>query len=260
MGSAEVQGELWGIAARDWTELQEPFHKPLWDEMLSAAQVGQDTRVLDAGCGGGGAAALASQRGAHVSGLDASEPLIRIASERVPGGDFRTGDIESMPFPDDSFDAVIAANSIQYAANRVAALEEMGRVCVPGGRVVAGLFSTPDKVGFRVFFKAVRDTLPEPPPGDGPFGLSAPGILEELFENAGLQVVHSGEVNCPFAYQDFDAFWKANVAGGPVQGALRVVGEEQLKTAVLNAVEPFQNKAGSINMDNYFRYVVANVR
>jgi hypothetical protein len=29
VGSAQVQGELWGSAARDWAELQEPMHRPL---------------------------------------------------------------------------------------------------------------------------------------------------------------------------------------------------------------------------------------
>lgn len=215
--------------------------------------------MLDVGCGGGGSSLLADQRGAHVSGLDAAEPLVQLARERVPAGDFRAGDMESLPFPDDAFDAVIASNSVQYAADSVAALKEMRRVCAPGGRVVAGLFSTPDKVEYRVLFQAVRDSLPDPPPGDGPFGLSAPGKLEKLFEDAGLPVVHADEVNCPFTFQDFDAFWRAGVAAGPLQGALRIVNEAKLKSAARTAVEPFQNEAGSILMNNAFRFVVAEV-
>ncbi len=84
MGSSTGQGELWGGAARDWAELQEPQHLPVWEAMLGAAKVGQGTRFFDAGCGGGGTSVLAAQRGAHVSGLDASEALIAIARKRVP--------------------------------------------------------------------------------------------------------------------------------------------------------------------------------
>jgi hypothetical protein len=39
-----------------------------------------------------------SYRGALVSGIDAAEGLVAIARERVPDGDFRVGDIESLPF------------------------------------------------------------------------------------------------------------------------------------------------------------------
>ena len=93
MGSSKIQGELWGAAARDWAEIQEPLHIPVWQAMLDAAKVGQGTFLLDAGCGGGGASVLAAQLGANVSGLDASEALIAIAGERVPQGDFRVGDV-----------------------------------------------------------------------------------------------------------------------------------------------------------------------
>jgi 2-polyprenyl-3-methyl-5-hydroxy-6-metoxy-1,4-benzoquinol methylase len=78
MGSSTTQGELRGAATRDWAELQEPQHKPVLEAMLDAAKVGQGRRFFDAGCGGG-ASALAAQRGAHVTGLDASEALIAIA-------------------------------------------------------------------------------------------------------------------------------------------------------------------------------------
>jgi hypothetical protein len=53
MGSSTTQGELWSAAARDWTELQEPLHTPVWEAMLDAAKVGHGTRLFDAGCGGG---------------------------------------------------------------------------------------------------------------------------------------------------------------------------------------------------------------
>lgn len=259
MGSAGIQGELWSKSPRDWADLQEPKHKPLWEAMLNAAQVGRATRFFDAGCGGGGAAVLAFERGAHISGLDAAEPLIRIARERVPKGDFRTGDIEQVPFADSAFDVVFAANSVQYAADRLAALRELKRVCSPQGHFVAGLFSTPEKFEFRVFFKAIRDSLPEPPPGDGPFSLSAPGILEGLIEQAGFQVIGSDEVGCPFMYEDFETLWKANFSAGPVQGALRSVSEDKLKTNVQNAVKPFQRDDGTFIMENMFRYVTGIV-
>jgi SAM-dependent methyltransferase len=257
MGSAVIQGDLWGQKAREWAELVEPTHRPLWEAMLNAAQVGQRTRFLDVGCGGGGASVLAAGRGAQISGLDAAEPLIHIAKERVPVGDFHTGDMENLPFEDSSFDVVFAANSLQYAADRVAALREFKRVCGANGRCVVGLFSTPDKVDMRLFFKAIRESLTVPPPGDGPFGLSNPGKLEDLLTEAGWVIRGSDEVNCISTYENFEAFWKGHISGGGVQAALRTVGEAALKANAQRAVETVQREDGSIMMSNWFRYVIA---
>jgi ubiquinone/menaquinone biosynthesis C-methylase UbiE len=76
------------------------------------------------------------ERGARVSGLDASEALIAIARDRVPNGDFRIGELERLPFSDSSFDLATGFNSFQYAANPVAALTEARRVAKHGSKVV----------------------------------------------------------------------------------------------------------------------------
>lgn len=260
MGTAKTQGELWGTAPQGWADIQEPLHRPLWEAMLNAAEVGPETCFLDAGCGGGGASKLAAERGTQISGLDAAEGLLTFARERVPNGDFRVGDIESLPYDDDAFDVVFAANSVQYTEDRIAALRELGRVCAPDGRIVAGLFGPPEKVEFRSIFKAVGDTMPEPPSGGGPFELSEPGKLEGLFVEAGLKVLESGEADCPFSYPDFETFWRGNVAAGPFQGMLRVIREEQLRSAVRDAVEIFRlDNGGILIKPNIFKYVVATL-
>ncbi len=260
MGNFKIQGELWGKEAVDWAEMQEPLNRPLWEAMLNAVEVGPGTRILDAGCGGGGASVLAAERGARISGLDAAEGLITIARERVPKGNFRVGDIENLPFDDDAFEVVFAANSLQFTEDRVAALRELGRVCTPGGRVVVGLFGLPEQVEVRKIFMAMRDAMPEPPPGGGPFELSMPGILEGLFEAAGLKAVKYGEIDCPFNYPDFETFWRASMSIGTAQGMLRVVSEEKLKLAVRDAVEAFRLDNGRILIQpNIYKYVVATL-
>lgn len=257
MGSAGIQGELWGKEPRNWAELQEPLHRPLWEAMLTAAAVGPGTRILDAGCGGGGACLLAAERGATITGLDAADALIDIARKRLPSGDFRVGDLQQLPFADESFDAVMAASSLQYTGDRIATLRELRRVCDRDGRIVVGLWSTPDEVEYRAVFEAVRDTLPEPPPGKGPFELAQPGVLEKLIETAGMKVAGSGKASCPFEYKSFEMFWLANVSAGPPQAALRSVSGDALRAAVKEAVAAYERPDGSIRMENQFRYVVA---
>ncbi len=257
MGSAQVQGELWGSAARDWVEFQEPTATPLWEAMLNAAQVGPGTRFLDAGCGSGGACVLAAKRDARVSGLDASEALISIARERVTGGDFRVGDLELLPYEDGIFDTIIACNSIQYAADPNAALRELRRVCASNGRAVVATWGAPEHCEARDILKAVRDVLPSPPSGGGPFALSAPGALESLVEQNGWNVVGDGEAECPFEYSDLEAAWRGNRSAGPIQAAIRAVGEGKVQSAVTKALEPYQNSDGSVRLQNRFRFVMA---
>jgi SAM-dependent methyltransferase len=260
MNSAAKQGDLWGQAPRDWALIQEPQHTPLFEAMLSAANVGKDVCVLDAGCGGGGASLLAVQRGAQIAGLDAAEGLINGARERVPAGDFRVGDIQEMPYANDSFDAVLAANSIQYADDQVAALRELRRVCKAEGRIVVALFAEAERVEYGNFLRAMAAALSEAPGGGGAFALSTPGTLESLAENAGLTVLDTDEVNCPFAYPDFETFWRGISASGPSQGRIRLIGADKLKSTLRQASAPYVTADGSIDIrPNYFRFIVATV-
>jgi SAM-dependent methyltransferase len=167
MGSAGVQGALWGAAAEDWAELAEPLQVPFFEAALDAIGIGEGTRLLDAGCGSGLALMLASNLGAVVSGLDASAGLLAVARERLPGADLREGDLEALPFSDGSFDAVTAFNSMQYASDPTAALREVRRVAVPGAPVAITTWGAPEQCEMRAVLGAIGSLLPPPPPGAG---------------------------------------------------------------------------------------------
>jgi SAM-dependent methyltransferase len=256
-GSANIQGDLWGRNARSWAELQEPFYQPLWEAMLDAGGVGQGARLLDAGCGSGGAAYLAGRRGALVAGIDAADALIAIARYRWPEGDFHTGDLQALPFASGSFDCVIAVNSLQYAANWGAAARELRRVCSARGLVVVGTHGSPAECDERIILRVLRELITAPPKGGGPFSLSGSGVLERLLEQAGMRVRRSQNVSCPFTYPDLDTFWRAQLSIGPVHQASTLVNESLLKAAVLRAIEPYRTPWGGVRLDNRFRFVVA---
>lgn len=257
MTSSTIQGELWGAAARDWAELFEPMSKPLWVSMIDSADVGQGTKFLDLGCGGGGASLLAAERGAQVAGLDAAAPLIEIARERLPNGRFRVGDLEELPYDDNRFDVTFASMSLMFAANLPVALQEMKRVTVSGGRVTVGIWGKPEDCEYRHVLQAIADTLPSPPSGKGPFSLSEPGKLEGMMQACGLEVSESGEVDAPFQFADFALMWRIVSSAGPIQSARRKVSEQLLQTAIKQAAKPFKTGKGDILMNNRFRYVTA---
>jgi len=253
MGPAAGQGRFWGRAAHDWAELQEPVALPLWEVMLAVAIVGPGTRLLDAGCGAGGASVPAASLGAAVNGLDAAEALVAIARERVPDGDFRVGDVEALPYDDASFDAVLAADLLPYVADPLAALRELRRVCTPYGRVVLAVWCTPEQCDQWAILTAVY-ALCGQFIGE-PFALSAPRLLEDLVTRAGLRVLGGGTVGCPAEYADLEMAWRAQVSAGPFQAALRMVGEQRLRAVVLEALVPYRTATGGVRMHNRFRYL-----
>jgi ubiquinone/menaquinone biosynthesis C-methylase UbiE len=104
-------------------------------EMLEAS-VPQGSKVLDVGCGTGAMAAELIRHGYEVWGLDIAEAMVRYVQERFGQGGFRVGDIENIPFADNTFDTVVCLGVLEYLDADDPALREVWRVLKPGGRAV----------------------------------------------------------------------------------------------------------------------------
>ena len=131
------------------------------DEYVRLLAVSPGKRVLDVGCGTGAATRTLAQSVApngRVTGIDPSGALLKIARELADKAelgaliDWKEADCRKLPFPDASFDAVMAATALSHIAGAEIALAEMVRVTRSGGRVgvfdVDGdltLFSHPDR-------------------------------------------------------------------------------------------------------------------
>jgi len=256
MSSATVQGELWGKRARDFSVYLEQVGLPLFGAVLDAARVIPETRLLDAGCGAGLLAVLASFRGARVTAFDASAALLAIARERLPAADVRQGDLELLPFADASFDAVTAVNSVFYAGDMAAAMRELSRVVRPGGRVVVTAWGPPERCEALAGLLSAIGPLMPPPPPEAPRGhpgaLSEPGALAAVVERAGLRVVEEGEVSCPFVWPSAEVSWRASASAGPNQMAIAHSGESAVRAAFADANRAYTRPDGSIRYENVF--------
>lgn len=93
-------------------------------------------KVLDLACGDGLDLAYYKELGAEVYGLDASEELVKIARERLPGADIRVGLFESNPFEDNFFDIVLSKYAIQTSADMKPVFLEINRVLKTGGTLI----------------------------------------------------------------------------------------------------------------------------
>jgi SAM-dependent methyltransferase len=98
-------------------------------------------RILDAGCGSGPLFAALRDRGAIVTGFDTSTGMLEQARQRLgDGADLQVADLGSpLPFPDGTFDDVIASLVLHYLEDWGPALAELRRVLKLGGRLIVSV-------------------------------------------------------------------------------------------------------------------------
>lgn len=257
MGSAKVQGPLWGRHPDVWSSTMEQKMRPLYLAAIGALRPLAGKALLDAGCGAGQAAADAAASGASVSGIDASEPLLEIARRRTPSGDFQVGDIEALPFGDCSFDAVTAFNAIQYATDPAAAVAELARVCRGGGSVAIGVWGDPARCETEALFARLRTLAPPPPGTPAPLACSDPGVVEELLTKAGLSVQGGAEAAIPIEFASLDQAWTAHTSAGPLQKVIDIAGPDAVRAVIESVLEADRKPDGALRQDNVMRYVVA---
>lgn len=244
----------WGARARDWAEIEDEASRPLFEAVLDAAGVGAGTRLLDVGCGSGLACAIAAARGAEVSGLDASPGLLAVAREQVPAGDFRVGDMGELPWADGTFDAVTFINTFFFASDQEQTLSEAARVTRGGGRVAVVVWSTPDRVESTAYLAAIGPLLPPLPPID-PF--VAPAELERLARAARLEPARIVDLEWPWQYANLDTALRGLLSAGPSTLAVENAGEEAVRAAIANALEPFRLADGGYRLENVLHCLVA---
>jgi len=98
-------------------------------------------RILDAGCGSGPLFAVLRDRGAVVSGFDGSPGMLEQARRRLgDDADLRVADIAGpLPYPDDTYDDVIASLVLHYLRDWGPTLAELRRVLKAGGRLIVSV-------------------------------------------------------------------------------------------------------------------------
>jgi SAM-dependent methyltransferase len=257
MGTAKQQGETWGARSQDWATANEPAWKLVFETVLEGAGVRTGTHLLDIGCGAGGTLALARKHGADVSGLDAAEALVAIARGRLPGATIEIGEMEELPFANESFDVVTGVNSFQFAGDLVNALSEARRVCRKNGTVAMLVWGKREECDLLTkVMPAVFALLPPPlPDAPRPLPLADAGVIEGVMVQAGLNPKDAIEFSSPLAFADAALAVRAMMSASA--RAIAHVGENRVKSTIEEALRTATRGDGSVCLNNRFRLVLA---
>jgi SAM-dependent methyltransferase len=238
--------------------MSEDQQVPTYEEALRRVGLEPGQRVLDIGCGAGAFLRLVADRGAVPFGLDASEALIELARERVPGADLRVGEMEDLPYDDDAFDLVTGFNSFFFANDLVAALREAGRVARPGAAIVIQVWGAHERCDLEAMKAIARPYFPPRPPDAPPDpDLSQPGMLEELATQAGLTPETTFATSWALTYPDEEALARALVAPAGLALLAGPEREEELRAAIVAGLEPYRADDGSYRLENEYRFLIA---
>jgi SAM-dependent methyltransferase len=256
-GSAERWGQLWGARPADWA-VSEDLQLPTYEAALDRVGVHPGDRVLDVGSGVGAFLRMIAERGGDPYGLDASESLVDFARGRLPGADIRVGEMEALPWEDETFDLVTGFNSFFFANDMVAALREAGRVAKPAAPVVIQVWGAHENCDFEAMKQIARPYLPPRPP-DAPQDpdFARPGALQALASAAGLAPESEFTSTWAAVYPDDDTLGRAMVA---VAGLAVLAGPERehdLRSAIVDGLAPYRQPDGSYRLSNEYRYLVA---
>jgi len=109
------------------------LEQPIVWEILDGLPTGT---ALDAACGTGRHAEHLAALGHAVIGVDISPEMLTVARAKVPGADFREGDLYQLPVPGQHVDVVVCALALTHVPELTPVLRELVRVLRPGGHLV----------------------------------------------------------------------------------------------------------------------------
>lgn len=200
-----AQAEYWSSAAGlKWIEHETALDTAMEGMLalvLAAAEIAENDRVLDIGCGTGAStlAAARSTANGEVVGVDISEPLLDRARRRSVDADignvsFLLADAQTHRFPERAFDVLVSRIGMSFFSDTVAALRNLAASMRAGGRMAfvswGGIEENP---WFEIPRVAAESRLGKPPECDpaapGPTAFQDVDRVAALMKQAGLGAI-----------------------------------------------------------------------
>jgi ubiquinone/menaquinone biosynthesis C-methylase UbiE len=213
----------WSGSAPFWDKHREIIRQmfaPVTQALVADGQIGARHAVLDIATGPGepalSIAALVGPQG-KACGIDLVPEMVagaRRAAGRLGLNNvqFDVASAEHLPFPADSFDAVISRFGVMFFPSPAEAVREMLRVLKPGRKLALAVWHFAERNPFHYSVSRVMDRhVPSPPPAPDAldaFRFASPGKLQKILNEAGAIAV--SERLLPFAIQapiPVEDFW-----------------------------------------------------
>ena len=211
-------------------EVVRELFAPVSEALIEDAGIISGSSVLDVGTGHGQPALRIAEvvgPAGEVVGADPATPMIdearRVASQlSLKNVRFEVAGADSLPFPDDHFDAVVSRFGVMFFPSPVNGIREMLRVLKPGKTMSFAVWHYLDNNPFHYCLaRVVNRFSPEPelpPDAAGPFRFATPGKLRSIVAEAGARDVSERlfrfSINAPMSVEDFWSFrcdWAENL-------------------------------------------------
>ena len=209
--------QLEGNAAERYEQFVAPIMAPFVHALIEAAHISSGDRVLDVACGTGFVARAATELTDQVSGADVNAGMLAVARSHAPAITFVEAPADALPFEDNTFNAVVCQQGLQFFPDPDAALAEFARVTKPGGHIAA---TTWGPYARSPYFAAQRAAFNEllgeevAASYDGAFGMTAER-LSATFNSAGLRDVTVTDVAADITLTDLRSFAEGQCASLP---------------------------------------------
>jgi SAM-dependent methyltransferase len=177
------------------------------EQLCDTADLRAGWRVLDVATGSGNAAIAAARHGCTAVGVDYVPALLERGRARAAAEgldvELLEGDAESLPFADDSFDAVTSVFGSMFAPDHARAAAELLRVSRPGGTIALASWTPDSFIG--ELFRTVGAHVPPPAGVQSPLLWGTEGHLRELFGD-GIASLEVAERTFTFRFRSAEEF------------------------------------------------------
>jgi ubiquinone/menaquinone biosynthesis C-methylase UbiE len=206
--------DQWDKHAKGWDDHSAQIRNWLrgaTDAMLAMAEIAPGARVLDVAAGAGDQTLEIARRigpTGSVLATDLSPAILDYARENVRRAGYEnvqmlTADGENLDVIEASFDAAICRLGLMFFPDPAKGLRKIARALKSGGLACTMVFSTPDRNPCVATLLATAFKHADLPPRDpyqpgGLLSLGKPGLIDELFRQAGFSRVATTKVVAPF--------------------------------------------------------------
>lgn len=258
----EQQKQSWNKFSpgwKKWDVFNMEFLRPMGEAIIQRLELKNSYQILDIASGTGepGLTIAKLISNGKVTAIDLSEDMLVIAAENakakgIQNFETRIADVSELSFETQTFDGISCRMGFMFFPDMQLAAQEMLRVLKPSGKIAVAVWAGAELNNWVTTLMGVIQkhvAMPKPLPGaPGMFRCGQPGLIADLFKQAGFQKVEEEEISGKVDYQSFERYWEIMLdVGAPIVAALSQANEATKATIKAEAADLFQsqNKDGN---------------